>query len=104
LLQVIPSHRLSELGAGFNIRRGFAGTEDESPWFNLFQVRHTVAQMTIGQGRKRVMGQARFEGVGQELGIVAGAEPDAVPGDLAPGRREASIRLWSKTRPLATKV
>lgn len=40
LLQVIPSHRLSVLGAGFNIRRGFAGTEDESPWFNLFQVRH----------------------------------------------------------------
>ncbi|MCB9762585.1 MAG: ATP-binding protein [Alphaproteobacteria bacterium] len=39
LLQVVPSHRMAVLGAGMSIRRGFAGSDDESPWFNLFQVR-----------------------------------------------------------------
>ncbi|MCB9791366.1 MAG: ATP-binding protein [Alphaproteobacteria bacterium] len=39
LLQVVPSHRMAVLGAGLSIRRGFAGDPDESPWFNLFQVR-----------------------------------------------------------------
>lgn len=43
LLQVVPSHRMSVLGAGLSIRRGFAGAEDESPWFNIFQVRHLQA-------------------------------------------------------------
>lgn len=39
LLQVVPSQRMSVLGSGQSIRRGYAGSEDESPWFNLFQVR-----------------------------------------------------------------
>ena len=38
LIQIVPSHRMSVLGAGVNIRRGY-GDHDESPWFNLFQVR-----------------------------------------------------------------
>lgn len=39
LIQIVPSHRMAVLGAGVNIRRGF-GDHDESPWFNLFQVRN----------------------------------------------------------------
>jgi hypothetical protein len=39
LLQVVPSHRMAVLGAGVSIRKGFAGADEESPWFNLFQVR-----------------------------------------------------------------
>lgn len=39
LMQIVPSHRMAVLGAGMNIRRGF-GDHDESPWFNLFQVRN----------------------------------------------------------------
>jgi hypothetical protein len=39
LIQIIPSHRMAVLGSGRNIRRGFGGGSDESPWFNLFQVR-----------------------------------------------------------------
>lgn len=39
LMQVVPGQRLAVLGAGQSIRRGYLGSEDESPWFNLFQVR-----------------------------------------------------------------
>lgn len=39
LIQVIPSHRMAILAAGTSIRRGWRGDADESPWFNIFQVR-----------------------------------------------------------------
>ena len=38
LIQIVPSCRFTILGAGTDIRQGFAGEPEESPWFNLFQI------------------------------------------------------------------
>ncbi len=46
LVQIVPSHRMAILGTGVSIRAGFSDHEDESPWFNLFQVR-ALRPMTV---------------------------------------------------------
>jgi len=50
LIQVVPSHSMAVLAAGGSIRRGWSGHADESPWFNIFQVRK-MEPMTVEQIR-----------------------------------------------------